>query len=68
VLKDFKNLLFEAGNEILLSQKILDLKMLSEAERKKLGNELREYVKENFNYKKFIEAHQKLYKKLMKSK
>ncbi|MBG44357.1 MAG: glycosyltransferase [Aequorivita sp.] len=68
VLKDFKNLLFEAGNEILLSQKILDLKILSEAERKKLGNELREYVKANFNYKKFIEAHQKLYKKLMKSK
>ncbi len=66
VLKDFKNLLLEAGNEILLSQKILELKILSEPERIKLGNELRMYVLENFNYQKFIEAHQKLYNELIK--
>ncbi len=66
VLKDFKNLLFEAGNETLLSKRILDLKMLSEPERIKLGNELRVYVMENFNYQKFIEAHQKLYNELTK--
>ncbi|MEH6764529.1 MAG: glycosyltransferase family 4 protein [Aequorivita antarctica] len=65
VLKDFKNLLFEAGNEKLLSKKILGLKMLSEAERIKLGKELRVYVMENFNYEKFIEAHQKLYIELI---
>ncbi len=66
VLKDFKNLLFEAGNEMLLSKRIIDLKMLSEPERIKLGNELRVYVMENFNYQKFIEAHQKLYNELTK--
>jgi len=68
VLKDFKNLLFEAGNETLLSKKILDLKMLSVPERIKLGKKLRVYVMENFNYENFIEAHQKLYNELIKSK
>lgn len=67
VLKDFKNLLFEAGNEIELSEKILRVKKLSEQERIKVGNKLREYVLENFNYEKFIEAHQKLYNELIKS-
>ena len=66
VLKDFKNLLFEAGNETLLSKRILELKMLSEPERIKLGDELRVYVMENFNYEKFIEVHQKLYNELIK--
>lgn len=65
VLKDFKNLLFEAGNEIILSKKILEVKALSETERIKLGDELREYVIVNFNYGKFIEAHQKLYDQLL---
>src|SRR5690606_27801634 len=66
VLKDFKNLLFEAGNDILLSEKILEVKKLSERERIKLGNELREYIIVNFNYIKFIEAHLKLYNQLIK--
>lgn len=64
VLKDFKHLLFEAGNEKELSKKILEIKSLPATERIKLGNILREYVIKNFNYMNFITEHQVLYNKL----
>lgn len=64
VLNEFQNLLFEAGNEKVLAEKILEIKLLSESERIKLGNELREYVIQNFDYMKFIKEHQELYYKL----
>ena len=64
VLKDFKHLLFEAGNEKELSNKILEMKLLPKPERIKLGNTLREYVIQNFNYMNFIVKHQELYNKL----
>lgn len=64
VLSEFQNLLFEAGNEKELVRKILEIKLLSESERNKLGNELREYVIQNFDYMKFIKEHQELYYKL----
>lgn len=65
VLKDFKNLLFEAGNETVLAKEILNIKALGLHERKQLGNKLRIYVIENFNYNAFIEEHQKLYKEIV---
>tara|TARA_R110000823_G_scaffold243818_1_gene368010 strand:+ start:31393 stop:32490 length:1098 start_codon:yes stop_codon:yes gene_type:complete len=66
VLKDFKTLLFEAGNEEVLSKKIKELKLLPIHERKKLGYSLRTYVKKNFNYRKFITAHELLYTEITK--
>lgn len=66
VLKDFKTLLFEAGNEEVLSKKIKELKLLPIQERKKLGYSLRTYVKKNFNYRKFITAHELLYAEITK--
>jgi glycosyltransferase involved in cell wall biosynthesis len=66
VLKDFKTLLFEAGNEEVLSKKIKGLKLFPVQERKKLGYSLRTYVKKNFNYRKFITAHELLYAEITK--
>ena len=65
VLKDFKNLLFEAGNYQSLSQKIGFVRNLTAAEREELGMNMRRYVLNNFGYKKFIEAHEQLYIKLI---
>lgn len=61
VLKDFQNLLFEAGNYQSLSEKIRLVRNLSPQERKGLGMNMRKYVLNNFGYKKFIEAHEQLY-------
>lgn len=66
VLKDFKNLMFEAANEDELAEKINFIKTLKLNDRKKLGYDLRSYVIENFNYKNFIEKHKKIYKTLHK--
>ncbi|WP_432409994.1 glycosyltransferase [Rasiella sp. SM2506] len=65
VLKDFKNLLFEAGATAVLAKKILEMQMLTSHKRDELGNELRRYVVENFNDTLFIKAHQKLYSELV---
>jgi len=67
VLKDYKYLLFEAGNEKELVKSISKILKLSVEERLKLGNQLREYLKDNFNYAKFILEHEKLYQKLNSS-
>lgn len=66
VLKDFKNLLFEAGNVSALSQAIKRMQSRSFEERQKLGSELRAYVLNNYGYDTFIEAHESLYTDLVK--
>lgn len=66
VLRDFTDLLFEAGNEGLLSEKIKALRILPVIERKQLGHSLRSYVMDNFNYKEFIISHEKLYSEITK--
>ncbi len=65
VLKDFKNLLFEAGNETVLAKEIQNIKILSIQERLELGNKLRSYVINNFNYDVFIAEHEKLYESIL---
>lgn len=66
VLKEFKNLLFEAGNSIELSEKINEIIEMGKIERNTLGNNLRNYVTDNFSYNKFIKNHEDLYISLIK--
>lgn len=61
VLKDFKDLLFEAGNHSELAEAIKDIQNCSFVERQQLGANLRNYVLKNYSYDSFIEAHQNLY-------
>lgn len=68
VLKDLKNLLFEAGNASALAQAIKEMQSRSFEERQQLGKELRAYVLNNYRYDSFIEAHQKLYKDIVNRK
>ncbi|QQX76782.1 MULTISPECIES: glycosyltransferase family 4 protein [Aequorivita] len=65
VLKDFKTLLFQADSESNLANEILKIRSLSSQERINLGNKLRKYVIENFNYNIFITEHQRLYKRII---
>ena len=67
VLKDFPDLLFEANNKSELANKILEIYNLSDKERRKKGNELRNYCIENFSYGKFILEHEDLYIKINNS-
>lgn len=64
VLKGFPQLLFEAGNEKALSEKITSIMQKSEDERKEIGQSLRAYSIENFSVEKFIEKHENLYSSL----
>ncbi|WP_400077997.1 glycosyltransferase [Winogradskyella sp. R77965] len=66
VLKDFKNLLFKAGDSNSLAKKIDDIKNLTDLERKQLGNTLRSYCMNHFSLTNFIKAHEQLYIKLLK--
>ncbi|QAA81364.1 glycosyltransferase [Aequorivita sp. H23M31] len=68
VLKDFKSLLFEAGNALALSQDIKRMQSRSFEERQQLGADLRTHVLNNYNYDSFIEAHENLYKELVNRK
>src|SRR5690606_25796795 len=61
VLKDFKDLLFKAGDFKALGGLILKLKDLSFEERQKIGVDLRDYCVTHFNIKTFIQAHEDLY-------
>lgn len=65
VLKDFKELLFEAENSTDLAQKIQ--KIQSDAERNKIGEKLRNYCIENFSVQTFIQQHEDLYLSLSKN-
>ena len=65
VLKDFKHLLFEAGNSKALSAKITEIQSMSIAERSALGKHLRLYCEEQYSMSAFIDAHELLYKELL---
>ncbi len=64
VLKDFENLLFQAGNVAVLASKIQSIRFLSNQDRTNLGTELRTYCIKHFSLHPFIEAHENLYVKL----
>ncbi|HRE79343.1 MAG TPA: glycosyltransferase [Flavobacterium sp.] len=68
VLKDFPELLFEAGNYHDLSLKINDLYKKNSIELGKVGKELREYTIKNFTIEKCIHEHEVLYLKLITKK
>ena len=67
VLKDFENLLFQAGNVEALASKIQAIRSLSVQDRSNLGTELRTYCIKHFSLHPFIEAHENLYLKLANS-
>jgi len=64
VLKDFKDLLFEASNVQELSDKLTTMKQLGIFDRDVLGTELREYCEAHFSMKQFVSAHEQLYTEL----
>ncbi|MGE5943469.1 MAG: glycosyltransferase [Flavobacteriales bacterium] len=66
VLKDFPELLFEPRSEKDLVEKIKMVMDNSKALNRELGEKLRLYCEEHFSYQKFIEAHQELYKSLIR--
>ncbi|MEM6517532.1 MAG: glycosyltransferase [Bacteroidota bacterium] len=68
VLRDFKQLLFKAGDEEALSSKLMYIKGLSVKERDDLGKLLRTYCINHFSLKSFIENHENLYEELAKKK
>lgn len=65
VLKDFKELLFEAGNAKALSKKIVEIQSMSIEERSALGRQLRSYCEEHYSLSAFIDAHELLYKEIL---
>ena len=65
VLKDFRNLLFDAGNPDALALKIRELKSMDTESRSKLGQDLRHYCADYFAMDTFINAHEDLYVKLV---
>ena len=64
VLKDFQNLLFEAGNSEVLAHKLIEMKNSSKGFRQELGTRLRKYCIAHFAMHEFIAAHENLYIKL----
>jgi len=64
VLKDFSNLLFEAGDYKALAIKIKELKD-NQSELINIGSELREYCIQHFSMEQFIESHESLYRSLV---
>lgn len=68
VLKDFRNLLFKAGDSVELGHLISNLKALSFDERRIIGCKLRDYTIENFTLNNFVKSHESLYQQLVKDK
>lgn len=65
VLKDFKELLFKANDDVMLSDKILELYHKSPEERMTMAKQLREYCEANFSLENFIASHESLYIELV---
>lgn len=65
VLKDFEQLLFEPSNVEDLKNLIIKVGKLSIMERKKLGQQLRQYCIENFSMNQFIKSYEMVYINLM---
>ena len=61
VLKDFKELLFKAGDRTELAGKIRWFYDKTDAEKTEIGTNLRYYVVDNFSMEKFIGEHEELY-------
>ena len=64
VLKDFQELLFEAGNAEILANKIDQIRLMSSEERLALGKTLRDYCVTHYSMEAFITAHETLYQQL----
>lgn len=65
VLRDFKNLLFTAGDVNALALKIQELKSMDKKSRLKLGMDLRQYCQDFYSMEAFLKAHEDLYLNLL---
>jgi len=65
VLKEFKHLLFSAGDATALVQKIKYLQLMDKQASLELKNSLRKYCEENFAMDAFIQRHEALYKNIV---
>ena len=61
VLQNFPEYLFEEGNATLLSKKIDFIYKKSFAERREIGQAMREHCVSTFSIQKFIKSHEELY-------
>ena len=68
VLKDFKELLFTAGDIDALVLKIETMQAMGTEKRLQLGQKLRAYCLDNFTMEAFITAHESLYKTILYGK
>ena len=66
VLKDFENLLFEAGDYKALALKISHVQHMDTKAQHRLGQELRRYCEQHFSMSKFIDSHEHLYTNLVR--
>ena len=66
VLKLFPDLLFPAGNAVVLANEIEKFYHKTSEEKSVLGKELRIYCKTHFSMETFINSHESLYLKLIK--
>ncbi|WP_435139239.1 glycosyltransferase family 4 protein [Formosa sp. A9] len=66
VLRDFKDLLFEAGNVTALRDHLVNIKQKDLVNRKELGLQLRTYCLKHYKKTTFIEAHEALYNNVLK--
>uniref|UniRef100_UPI00404AAB15 glycosyltransferase n=1 Tax=Gelidibacter sp. TaxID=2018083 RepID=UPI00404AAB15 len=66
VLKNFKELLFPAGNSEVLADKIKDMMLKEKSQRIEIGQALRAYCIQNFKMSDFIKAHEDLYQRIKK--
>lgn len=66
VLQQFPNLLFPVSDHLALAKKIEVIYKMTFEERKVLGLNLREYCKNQFSMKTFIDRHENLYLNLLK--
>lgn len=64
VLKEFPQYLFEAGNAKALAGTIERIMSQPDADRVKVGIQMRNYCVENFEMSRFIKAHEELYSRL----
>ena len=67
VLKDFKNMMFTAEDSNELATKIQNYLEMHTNERSKIAQKLRQYCIDHFSMSAFIEAHEALYSKLVKT-
>ncbi len=64
VLNDFPHLLFKAGNDVELKNKLIEMKNKTFEEINSVGLSLRDYCINHFSMESFISEHENLYKSL----